>query len=347
MKDLTRTPHRRLAGRRVSQADVARVAGVSGQTVSRVSNGMTNVEPATRDRVLAAMRELGYRPNRAARAIRSGEFGAIGVTAFNLESHGNVRTLSSIAKALGEEGYSVTLVPVHQPTRAALADAFDELLGQAVDGVIPMIELPLNDSSQLVVPPQLPVVVISGGAISGDFPYIDNDQVGGTQAAVRHLLSLGHRTVHLIGGPEASFPASLREHAWRQALEEDGRPVPPVEHGDWSADAGYRIGLRLGAERQVTAILAANDQMALGLLRALHELGRSVPRDISVVGFDDIPEASCFWPPLTTVSQAFERLGRLAVGTLLEQIRTGRTTPGRSVVATSLVVRASTGPAHR
>lgn len=338
---------RKLAGRRVSQSDVARRAGVSGQTVSRVSNGMTNVQPETREKVLRAMRELGYRPNQAARAMRSGEFGAIGVTAFNLQSHGNVRTLSSIVNAVGQQGYSVTLVPVRHTTRSAIMSAFDELLGQAVDGVIPMIEIPLSDSSELVVPPGLPVVVVSSGAATGDFPYVDNDQTGGTRAAVRHLLDLGHGTVHHIGGPELSFPASLREQAWRQALEEAGRPTPAVVHGDWSSDSGYRIGLEVARDPQVTAVLVANDQMALGLLRALHELGRRVPEDVSVVGFDDIPEASSFWPPLTTVRQDFEQVGQLAVRMLLDEIRTGRMGTGRSAVPTSLVVRQSSGPAPR
>lgn len=340
---------RRNGGRRVSQADVARRAGVSGQTVSRVANGLQNVEPATRERVVRAMRELGYRPNRAARALRSGQFGTIGVTAFNLRTHGNVRTLSAIVNAAGEQGYSVTLVPVARPTRADILRAFDELLDQAVDGVIPMIEIPLSDSVDLTIPPGLPVVVVSSGAVTGGFPCLDNDQRGGTDAAMQHLLGLGHRDIRFIGGPRDSYPGQQREQVWRQTLEGAGLTVPPVIRGDWTPQAGYAAGRQLAADPGVTAVLAANDQMALGVLRALHEYGRQVPGSISVVGFDDIPEASSFWPPLTTVHQDFEEVGRRAVAMLLDEIGGGLPHPaaGPTVVPTSLVMRQSSGPARR
>lgn len=333
----------RNTGRRVSQADVARRAGVSGQTVSRVANGMDNVETSTRERVVRAMRELGYRPNRAARALRSGEFGTIGVTAFNLRTHGNVRTLSAIVNAAGEQGYSVTLVPVARNTRAAIVDAFDELLDQAVDGVLPLIEIPLSDSDDLTIPPGLPVVVVSSGAPSGEFPYLDNDQRGGTRAVMEHLLGLGHRDIRFIGGPQDSFPGLQREQVWRQVLTDAGLAVPEVIRGDWTPQSGYEAGRRLARDPDVTAVFAANDQMALGVLRALHEYGRRVPEEISVVGFDDIPEACSFWPPLTTVHQDFEEVGRRAVQMLLDQIRGDgpADADGPALVPTSLVVRQS------
>lgn len=337
---------RRGAGRRVSQADVARRAGVSGQTVSRVANGLHNVEPATREKVVRAMRELGYRPNRAARALRSGQFGTIGVTAFNLRTHGNVRTLSAIVNAAGEEGYSVTLVPVASPTSAEILSAFDELLDQAVDGVIPMIEIPLSDSTDLTIPPGLPVVVVSSGAATGAFPYLDNDQRGGTAAVMDHLLALGHRDIRFIGGPEESYPGQQREQVWRESMAAAGITARPVIRGDWTPEAGYAAGRELARDPDVTAVFAANDQMALGLLRALHEYGREVPGQISVVGFDDIPEASSFWPPLTTVHQDFEEVGRRAVQMLLGEIRGDRSgaLAGPMIVPTSLVVRQSSAP---
>ncbi|AXE39904.1 LacI family DNA-binding transcriptional regulator [Acidipropionibacterium virtanenii] len=334
--------------RRVSQADVAGRAGVSGQTVSRVANGMDNVEPATRERVLDAMRELGYRPNKAARALRSGHFGTIGVTAFNLRTHGNVRTLSAIVDAAGEQGYSVTLVPVARPTRSAILHAFDELLDQAVDGVIPMIEIPLSDSTDLTIPPGLPVVVVSSGAATGAFPFVDNDQKGGSRALMDHLIGLGHREIRFLGGPVDSYPGRQREEVWRESLAGAGLEMPPVMRGDWTPEDGYIAGREVSRESGVTAVVVANDQMALGVLRALHEAGLRVPEDVSVVGFDDIGEAASFWPPLTTVHQNFEDVGRRAVAMLLDEIR-GKGTgdaAGPVVIPTSLVVRGSTGPAR-
>jgi DNA-binding LacI/PurR family transcriptional regulator len=336
----------RSGGRRVSQADVARRAGVSGQTVSRVANAMDNVEPATRDKVLAAMRELGYRPNKAARALRSGQFGTIGVTAFNLKTHGNVRTLSAIVNAAGEQGFSVTLVPVARPTRPDILHAFDELLDQAVDGVIPLIEIPMTDSTELTIPPGLPVVVVSSGAATGDFPYVDNDQKGGSRALIEHLLALGHREFRFIGGPTDSYPGRQREQVWAEALASAGLTMPPVIRGDWTPEDGYVAGRELARDPDITAVVVANDQMALGVLRALHEAGRRVPEDISVVGFDDIPESASFWPPLTTVHQDFEEVGRRAVARLLDEIN-GRSPEGPAgpvIIPTSVVVRESSGP---
>lgn len=341
-------------GRRVSQADVARRAGVSGQTVSRVANAMDNVEPATRERVLKAMRELGYRPNKAARALRSGQFGTIGVTAFNLRTHGNVRTLSAIVNAAGEQGFSVTLVPVARPTRPDILHAFDELLDQAVDGVIPLIEIPMSDSTDLTIPPGLPVVVVSSGAATGEFTFVDNDQKGGSRALMDHLISMGHREIRFIGGPTDSYPGRQREQVWRESLAAAGLEMPGVIRGDWTPEDGYVAGRELARDPGVTAVVAANDQMALGVLRAFHEAGRRVPEDVSVVGFDDIPEAASFWPPLTTVHQDFEDVGRRAVAMLLAQIRGqirgqegAAASDGPVIVPTSLVVRQSSGPVRR
>ncbi|KIH99512.1 LacI family transcriptional regulator [Streptomonospora alba] len=333
----------RRRAKRVSMADVARLAGVSSQTVSRVSNGHPGVVAATRQQVLAAMRELGYRPNSAARALKRGEFRTIGVVLFTLSTTGNVRTLEAIASSAAHEGYATTLLPVAAPTHDEVRGAFTRLGELAVDAFIVIMEVHLLDAATVELPPGVQVAVADSNA--GDrYSVVDTDQAGGSYAAVNHLLELGHRTVWHLAGPEESFAAQRRADTWRAALEDAGRPVPEMLRGDWSADSGYRAGLRLAEESGCTAVFAANDQMALGLLRALHEMGRAVPEEVSVVGFDDIAEAGSFMPPLTTVHQDFAEVGRMLVQGVLRQLRSESTEPGTTLVPTWLVERSSTAP---
>jgi DNA-binding LacI/PurR family transcriptional regulator len=332
-------------GRTASMADVAREAGVSGQTVSRVANGKTNVDEATRERVLAAMRRIGYRPNSAARALRNGRFRSIGVIISALSTFGNSRTLDAVASAAAAEGFSIVLMPVATPSQGEVAGAFSRLDEQTVDGVIILIEQHRLDESEIELPAGLPVVVIDAGG-RRDLPVVDFDQATGAASATRHLLDLGHRTVWHIAGPPESYAAERRRDSWRAMLERADREVPPALTGDWSPGSGYQHGLQLAADPSVTAVFVANDQMALGLLRALHEHGRSVPGEVSVVGFDDMAEAAYFWPPLTTVRQSFDEVGKHTVVALLAEIAAGR--PPGSVaitVPTELVIRSSTGPA--
>ncbi|MET8998539.1 LacI family DNA-binding transcriptional regulator [Amycolatopsis sp. Hca4] len=326
-----------------SMADVAREAGVSGQTVSRVANGKTNVDDATRERVLAAMRRVGYRPNSAARALRNGQFRSIGVIISALPTFGNSRTLDAIAAAVVDEGFSIILMPVTRPTQGEVTGAFSTLNEQAVDGVIILIEQHQLDQSEIELPHGLPVVVIDSSA-RYDYPVVDNDQADGAARATSHLLSLGHSTVWHIAGPPQSYSAERRRKSWQATLERAGRSVPPVVAGDWSPESGYRAGLRLAADPAVTAVFAANDQMALGLLRALHETGREVPASVSVVGFDDMEESAHFWPPLTTIRQSFEAVGRHAVHALLSEIETGTEAGEPVLLPTELVIRSSTAP---
>ncbi|MGY0071566.1 LacI family DNA-binding transcriptional regulator [Streptomyces sp. QTS137] len=324
-------------------ADVARLAGVSSQTVSRVSNGYAGVNEETRRQVLAAMQELGYRPNSAARALKRGEFRTIGVITFSLATTGNVRTLEAIATSAAHEGYAVTLLPVAIPTQDEVRGAFSRLEELAVDAVIVIMEVHLLDAATIQLPPHVQVVVVDSDA--GDhYTVVDTDQAGGTRTAVRHLLDLGHRTVWHLAGPEDSFAAQRRTDAWRTALADAGRVPPEPVRGDWSAESGYRAGLVLAARDECTAVFAANDQMALGLLRAFHERGRRVPEDVSVIGFDDIPEASSFLPPLTTVHQDFAEVGRRCVAAVLGKMRHGGPERGTTLVPTRLVTRASTAP---
>ena len=328
--------------KRVSITDVAGLAGVSMQTVSRVANGHPSVTPQTREQVLRAMRQLGYRPNSAARALRNGRFRAIGVILFRLNATGKSDTVEAIATHAATEGYAITLIPIDVPTQDNVLGAFSRMEELAVDAVIVFIETHLLDTGVVRLPPGVPVVVVDSDA--GDrYRVIDTDQDGGARSAVNHLLELGHRTVWHVTGPEPSFASQRRAEGWRAALDEAGRPAPPPVPGDWSAASGYAAGLALAEQPDCTAVFAANDQMALGVLRALHERGRSVPDEISVVGFDDIPDAAYFIPPLTTIHQDFAEVGRRSAEEVLRQVR-GHAIPrpGTGIVPTRLVVRNST-----
>jgi DNA-binding LacI/PurR family transcriptional regulator len=328
------------ARRAPSLSAVAEAAGVSMQTVSRVARGFDNVSPDTRDRVRRAMSELGYRPNRAARALRSGRFRTIGVIMFTLASFGNMRTLEAIADAAGAADFTITLLPMASRTEEGVRSAFSRLHEQAVDGVVIIIESHVIDTAEVVLPDGVPMVVVDSTGTT-EHPAIDTDQADGARLATQHLLDLGHETVWHVAGPASSYSAARRQAAWAATLTAAGRTVPPVFEGDWNTSSGYRAGLSIAARPEITAVFAANDQTALGVLRACHELGRPVPSTLSVVGFDDSPESDSFWPPLTTVHQSFDEVGRRAVAALLTQIEGGTAGTATDVVPVRLVVRAS------
>jgi DNA-binding LacI/PurR family transcriptional regulator len=323
--------------------DVARVAGVSGQTVSRVANGRQNVDAATRERVLEAMREVGYRPNSAARALRNGQFRSIGVIMFALSSFGNIRTLDAIAEAAARYGYSITLLPVSKPSQPEIAGAFSRLGEAAVDGIIILIEAHQLNEAEVEVPDGLPVVVVDSSAHYA-YPVVDTNQAEGARQATEHLLDLGHRTVWHVAGPSYSYSAERRRQSWETTLREHRRRVPGVIEGDWTAASGYVAGQRLAKDPKVTAVFAANDHMALGLLRAFAEADRPVPESVSVVGFDDMDESANYQPPLTTVHQFFAEVGRRTVNALVAEIQSGAGEAGADLVGTELVVRGSTAP---
>ncbi|WP_341933339.1 LacI family transcriptional regulator [Microbacterium sp. LWO14-1.2] len=324
-------PHRGTSGDRVSMAAVAARAGVSGQTVSRVVNGSPRVDPATRERVERAMAELGYRPHRAARALRTGRSQTIGLVVTTLATVGNSRMLQATAEAAAERGYALTLVTA----AAGVADAFERLAEQGVDGAIV-----LNEASALVPAAQRPLglrlVVVDAPAESG-LVVVHSDHAGGAAAATQRLLDLGHRTVHHLAGPAESFAAAERERGWRETLSAADAEQPDVVRGDWSSEAGYAAGAALAG---ASAVFCANDQMALGLLRALADAGRRVPDDVAVIGFDDVPDAANYRPPLTTIRQDFEALAQRAVELLVGEIE-GSPVAAASVVPASLVERAS------
>jgi len=325
-------------------SDVGRLAGVSHQTVSRVINGSPHVRPATRDRVMAAMQELGYRPNPVARALVTGRSKMLGVVSFDTTLYGPASTLFGIERAAHEAGYFTIVASLEALDRASVIDAVERLRRQGVEGILVIAPHAQAGEALLHAPSDMPLVAAEAGPEHGA-PVVAVDQVAGAVSATRHLLDLGHETVWHISGPRDFIEAKQRREGWRTTLTAaDVDPPDPLE-GDWSPRAGYDLGRRLSADPEVTAVFVANDQMALGVLRAMHEAGREVPGDVSVVGFDDIPEAAYFLPPLTTVRQDFIEMGRRSLRMLLRTIETGRRASAEPLVPPELIVRASTGPA--
>jgi DNA-binding LacI/PurR family transcriptional regulator len=322
-------------------ADVARVAGVSHQTVSRVINDADHVRPETRERVLRAMVELDYRPNPVARALVTGRSRTLGVVSFDTTLYGPASTLFGIERAAHTEGYFVSIVSVTSLDRASVLGAVERLRAQGVDGILIITPQELAAEAVLHVPPDLAVVAVEAGP-EEQVPVVAVDQFAGAVAATEHLLALGHRTVWHVAGPSDWLEARQRIDGWAAALDAAGADAPPLLTGDWSARSGYELGRRLATVRDVTAIFAANDQMALGILRAVHEAGREVPRDLSIVGFDDIPEAQFFTPPLTTVRQDFNEMGRQSLMLLIGEIAAPQRSSSRVVVDPELRIRDST-----
>ncbi|HET9594777.1 MAG TPA: LacI family DNA-binding transcriptional regulator [Anaeromyxobacteraceae bacterium] len=321
--------------------DVARLAGVSYQTVSRVLHDSPHVRRDTRERVLEAIRQLDYRPNSVAQALVTGRSRTLGVVSFDTTLYGPASTLLGIERAAHAAGYAISIVSLTSLSRALVLEGVERLRRQGVDGIVVIAPQRSAVDALLHVPPAVPIVAVEAGP-EDSAQVVAVDQYRGAAAATRHLLDLGHRTVWHVAGPSDWLEAEQREEGWRATLREAGAPVPQVLRGDWSARSGYEAGQQLVALPGVTAVFVANDQMALGLLRLLHEVGREPPAGISVVGFDDIPEAAYFTPPLTTVRQDFAEVGRRCLHLLVSQIEGGPPSWARVVIPTELVVRQST-----
>lgn len=329
------------ARRSPSMADVAARAGVSHQTVSRVLNDSTTVREETRARVLQAIAELGYRRNNAARMLVTNRSGRIGMVAAHLGLHGPSMTALAVQDAAHHAGYDVALVGLSEEMSVELLnDAVDRLLDQAVEAIVVAAAhrktALLTQSLGLSIP-----VVLVQGVEPGEPMAAGIDQQAGAILATNHLLDLGHDRVAHVTGPDDWIEAGQRRAGWRQAHEQRNRLPGPELAGDWSAASGYRAGLRLADDPSITAVFVANDGMALGVLHAMHVRGRRIPEDLSVVGFDDEPQAAYFWPALTSVSQDFASVGRCAVDLALRALA-GETEAAAPLIAPSLVVRGST-----
>jgi len=322
-----------------TMGDVASLAGVSHQTVSRVINDSPAVRPETRERVLAAIGELGYRRNNAARVLVTRRSQTIGVVSFGTRLFGPTSIVFAIEQAARRAGYFVSIASEPYIDSVTLGQALDRLADQAVEGVIVIAPQKQAQVAITEIARGLPAVVVDGHDETG-VPRVSVDHIGGARQVTRHLLDQGVRTVHHVAGPADWLEAEERIEGWRQVLEEAGAPVPDVLRGDWSPGSGYAAGRELAADPDVAAVFVANDPMALGVLRALAERRRRVPADVLVAGFDDVPESAYYQPPLTTVRQDFEGLGRRSIDLLIAQIE-GETVPPEHVVPAELVVRRS------
>ncbi len=347
MRGMSEQLRERNGGRRSpSMAQVAAHAGVSHQTVSRVLNGSPLVAESTRTRVLAAIETMGYRRNNAARMLATNRSGRIGMISAHLALHGPSMIAVSVQEAGHDAGYDVSLVGLSDFAPESLQGAVDRLLDEAVEALV--VAVAHRTATERALSLHLPVpVVLVQGVSAGETMAAGIDQTAGACLATDHLLDLGHRRVAHLTGPREWVEAGQRREGWRSAHERRGLLPGPELVGDWSARSGYDAGQRIADDPDVTAVFVANDAMALGVLKALHERGCSVPGDISVVGFDDVPEAAYFWPGLTTVSQQFSVLGRRAVDLTLRALA-GEKDPSTDLVTPTLVVRSSTGaPARR
>lgn len=327
--------------------DVARAAGVSYQTVSRVINDHPSVREITRQRVVEAIRRLEYQPSSVARSLVTRRSRLIGVVSFGILHFGPAQMLSSIEQAARSRGYHLSITSIAALTEGELEGAVNLLRRQRVDGILIIAPLLVGETGFLKVLGQaLPIVLVDGDPSAG-LPYGSVDQKEGGRLGARHLLGLGHRRIALIGGPPAWNDARLRQGGWREVLGEAGlEPVAEV-YGDWSAPSGYAAARKLlQARRDFSGLLVANDQMALGALRGLWEAGLKVPEGVSVVGFDNLPESAYFGPPLTTVEQDFPSLGQSSLAQLLALIESPASAPAARVILPGLVVRESTGPAE-
>jgi DNA-binding LacI/PurR family transcriptional regulator len=321
--------------------DVARASGVSYQTVSRVINDHQRVHPETRARVLAAVQALGYHPNSTARALVTGRSSTIAVVAANTSLYGYARTLEGIEDAASAAGYLVSITVLQSEDQSRRADAVDRLLSQPVAGLIAFTQDHLARAAVESVPSSVPVVTAFGpGSDDRNHVYIDEED--GARTATNYLLELGHRTVHHLAVPP--LIPSGRLLGWRTALDRAGAPVPPPVPVTWHPSSGYDAGIALARDPDVTAVLAFNDELATGVMRAMLDSGRRVPADVSVVGFDDTPVAVYGQPSLTTVAQDFVELGRDAFRLLHAQLELGNRREVRSAHPARLVVRESTAP---
>jgi DNA-binding LacI/PurR family transcriptional regulator len=302
------------------------------------------VKEEVRLRVLQAVEELGYRRNNTARALNSGRTLRIGLVSLGTALYGPSSLLVALERATRATGYSLSVVNTIEGDPGGVAGAVDHLIEQGVDGIV--LSEPIDEGQDTPLKIDVPVLTF------GRFPGLEADQVlitGGDgiqagRAATEHLLSLGHRTVWHVAGPHRWWAARDRREGWRQALAEAGALEPPVLTGDWSPASGYAAGRQLAGNPDVTAVFVANDDMSIGVMRALAEAGISVPDQISIVGFDDIPSAEYLSPPLTTIPQDFDAFAARGLADLVQEIEapTGAHSSAPDPLLFRLIVRQST-----
>jgi len=327
--------------------DVAEIAGVSFGTVSRVLNNAPDVSAATRERVLQAIKDIGYRRNRAATALVTNRSTSIGLLSDGSPRFGPVGTLMALETVARKKGYATTVISVDKPYDESVQAALDTLDDTGVGGII--VVAPLVDMASAVwnASCRVPVEMIAAGASSTPnvFTYSENQELG-ARLATQHLIDLGHTDIAHLAGSMDWFDGRVRKRGWEAALGDAGLPPGLCLEGDWSPRWAYETGLRLVREGKVPqAVFAASDHTALGLIRALTENGIRVPEDVSVVGFDDIEGSDYFLPPLTTVRQDLTALAHMSMEVLLGAME-GREVD-RTPIAPTLIVRESSTRATR
>lgn len=308
-------------------------------TVSRVLNGHPNIRESTRIRVLNAIDEMSYTRSTIARALATKRTMRIGVLVDGPGQYGPSSTLRALEAAARQRGYSVSAFSVADDEHHRIDDGVTDLLTHGVDALC--LIAPRASSLDLLRQHSIgvPILVIKEEA-DAQMHTAAVDQRAGADAAVRHLIELGHRVILHLAGPPDWFDARARAEAWRSRLSEVGLEAPEPVIGDWSSDSGYEYG-RTHDLGDATAVFVANDQMALGVIHGLTDRGIRVPADISVIGFDDLPDARHLLPPLTTVRQDFDALGRLVIRDLLAAIE-GEHIEERGLIEPVLVIRSST-----
>jgi LacI family transcriptional regulator len=338
------------AMKRATIKQVASEARVSTQTVSRVINGRPDVSPETRVRVQQVIDRLSYQPSAVARSLIGRRTYTIGVVASGLEYFGPSSTLTGIEKQASNSGFSVLLTLIHEPHTEEIESVLSDMLSRQVEGIIWAVPEIANNHRWIYdhTSPIIPVVFLSMEPTPG-ITVVSVDNRLASRIATEHLLSQGRTRVGLITGPLTWWEARERQLGWRDALSAAGLPYGDrqIVDGDWSAASGERAFARLRDQfPEMDAVFASNDQMAQGLLHAAWTAGVRVPQDLAVAGFDDIPEAAYFIPPLTTVRQHSTELGQTAVKVLKRTIDdwnlTGQVTIGESLrLEAELVVRKS------
>lgn len=335
----------------VTLQDVAALAGVSIKTVSRVVNNQGEISEATRQRVQAAIDELGYRPNVLARSLVHRRTDTLAVVAWGIEYFGPSRTMVGIEQQSDELGYSLFLNLVGQPDDISYERILDTLLARRVDGVVWAVP-EVGDNRKWITPGLLerfpPIVFLSMQSQPGlTIAAVNN--VSGARQATQHLIDQGRRKIAIIMGPKPWWEARERFAGWKSTLEEAGLSISPslIAESYWSAAGGERAMQQLLKQvPDIDAVFASSDQIALGALGAIHQSGRRVPEDLAVVGFDNTPDSAFYWPPLTTVYQKLVNVGHIAVQSLHQIIELRRRQKGYAEAATTviepeLIVRAS------
>ncbi|WP_431220066.1 LacI family DNA-binding transcriptional regulator [Leifsonia xyli] len=332
--------------RALSIRDIARMAGVSRQTVSRVLNGERYIKASTEAQVRKVIEEHAWRPNSAARALATSRSKTIGLLVSARSHYGPFTAATAIDEAARARGYAILSATLAREDDAAISEALDAFAAQGVDGVVVIAPQQRAHEALQHVAIRVPFVSLHWKD-AGDGRVAAFDQEGGARLATRHLIELGHTRILHLAGPQDWNEAEDRMNGFLAELNDHDLPVTAPMLGDWTADRGYEVGLKILGHPDFTAIFASNDQMALGLMHAAAHLGLSVPGDLSIVGFDDIPEAKHFAPPLTTVRQDFGRLGAQAIDVLLAQIEGEEAPLPAEYPVPQLLVRQSTAPPRR